>query len=168
MKTSITHNSSCHKYHSNSGFTLIELIVTVAILAIIVGFAAPNITIQLANQRVKSATATLANALKEAKSESIIRRQPLTVSYNNTNPRTIKIENIVNSAIESTIGTYTFNDNITIQSVPDSPATVIFEPGKHVSAAITYTICDSSGKVGPRQITVNSIANITTKMGGTC
>lgn len=139
--------------------------MTVAILAIIVGFAAPNITIQLANQRVKSATATLANALKEAKSESIIRRQPLTVSYNNTNPRTIKIENIVNSAIENTISTYNFNDKITINSVP---ATVIFEPGKHVSAAITYTICDSSGRVGPRQITVNSIANITTKMGGTC
>ena len=57
------------------GFTLIELMVTIAVLAIIAGIAAPNISTQLANQRVKSTTATLVNALKEAKAESIIRRQ---------------------------------------------------------------------------------------------
>ena len=51
---------------TSSGFTLIELMVTIAVLAIIVGIAAPSISTQLANQRVKSTTATLANALKEA------------------------------------------------------------------------------------------------------
>ena len=38
----------------SSGFTLIELMVTIAVLAIIVSIAAPNISTQLANQRVKS------------------------------------------------------------------------------------------------------------------
>ena len=51
---------------TSSGFTLIELMVTIAVLAIIVGIAAPSISTQLANQRVKSTTATIANALKEA------------------------------------------------------------------------------------------------------
>ena len=69
---------------TSSGFTLIELMVTIAVLAIIVSIAAPSISTQLANQRVKSTTATLANALKEAKAESIIRRQNVTLSYNNT------------------------------------------------------------------------------------
>ena len=64
----------------DSGFTLIELMVTVAVLAIIVSIAAPNISTQLANQRVKSTTATLVNALKEARAESLIRRQEVEVS----------------------------------------------------------------------------------------
>lgn len=77
---------------TSSGFTLIELMVTIAVLAIIVSIAAPSISTQLANQRVKSTTATLANALKEAKAESIIRRQNLTLSYNNTStPKVITI-----------------------------------------------------------------------------
>lgn len=81
---------------TSSGFTLIELMVTIAVLAVIVGIAAPNISTQLANQRVKSTAATLANALKEAKAESIIRRQNLTFNYNNngTNAGSINIGNI--------------------------------------------------------------------------
>ena len=81
---------------TSSGFTLIELMVTIAVLAIIVGIAAPSISTQLANQRVKSTTATLANALKEAKTESMIRRQNLTFSYNNngTSAGVINIGNI--------------------------------------------------------------------------
>ena len=68
---------------SSSGFTLIELMVTIAVLAIIVSIAAPSISTQLANQRVKSTASTLENALKEAKAESIIRRQDLNFTYNN-------------------------------------------------------------------------------------
>ena len=62
---------------SSSGFTLIELMVTIAVLAIIASIATPSISNQLANQRVKSTTATLVNALKEAKAESLIRRQEI-------------------------------------------------------------------------------------------
>ena len=77
--------NSSSRYHSdsNSGFTLIELLVTIVVLGVIVSIAAPSISTQLANQRVKSTTATLINALREAKAESVIRRQPVTVSYIN-------------------------------------------------------------------------------------
>ena len=67
--------------NTSSGFTLIELMVTITVLAIIAGIAAPNISTQLADQRVKSTAATIANALKEAKVESILRRQNITVLY---------------------------------------------------------------------------------------
>ena len=76
-------NSSRYPSNSKSGFTLIELMVTIVVLAVIVSIAAPSISTQLANQRVKSTTATLINALREAKAESVIRRQPVTVSYIN-------------------------------------------------------------------------------------
>ena len=144
---------------SSSGFTLIELMVTIAVLAIIVSIAAPNISTQLANQRVKSTTATLANALKEAKAESIIRRQDLTFTYNNngTNAGSINIGNIFS---------YGYSSKSTITD-SESKNPITFEPSKRVESTI-YTICDENAAATPRQVSVSKIANISIKSGGTC
>ena len=143
----------------SSGFTLIELMVTIAVLAIIVGIAAPSISTQLANQRVKSTTATLANALKEAKAESIIRRQNLTFTYNNngTNAGIIHIGNI---------SSYSYSAKSTI-SDSESKNPITFEPSKRVESII-YTICDENAAATPRQVSVSKVANISIKSGGTC
>jgi len=144
---------------SSSGFTLIELMVTIAVLAIIVGIAAPNISTQLANQRVKSTASTLENALKEAKAESIIRRQDLTFTYNNngTNVGVISVANV---------SSYSYSGKSTITD-SESKNTITFKPSKRVDSII-YTICDSNKSVKSRQIEVSKIANITNKLGGTC
>ena len=144
---------------SSSGLTLIELMVTIAVLAIIVSIAAPNISTQLANQRVKSTTATLANALKEAKAESIIRRQDLTFTYNNngTNAGSINIGNI---------SSYGYSSKSTITD-SESKNPITFEPSKRVESTI-YTICDENAAATPRQVSVSKIANISIKSGGTC
>lgn len=143
----------------SSGFTLIELMVTIAVLAIIVGIAAPSISTQLANQRVKATANTLANALKEAKVESILRRQNLTFSYNNngTSAGTINIGNIFSYS-------YSAKSNIT-DSESKNPIT--FEPSKRVESII-YTICDENAAATPRQVSVSKVANISIKSGGTC
>ena len=152
-------NLPCQLRMTNSGFTLIELMVTIAVLAIIVGIAAPNISTQLANQRVKSTTATLANALKEAKAESIIRRQDLTFTYNNngTNAGSINIGNIFS---------YGYSSKSTITD-SESKNPITFEPSKRVESTI-YTICDENAAATPRQVSVSKIANISIKSGGAC
>ena len=144
---------------TSSGFTLIELMVTIAVLAVIVGIAAPSINTQLANQRVKSTAATLANALKEAKAESIIRRQNLTFNYNNngTNAGSINIGNIFS---------YSYSAKSTITD-SESTNPITFEPSKRVESN-TYTICDENAAATPRQVSVSKIANISIKSGGTC
>ena len=144
---------------TSSGFTLIELMVTIAVLAIIVGIAAPSISTQLANQRVKSTASTLENALKEAKAESIIRRQDLTFTYNNngTNVGVISVANV---------SSYSYSAKSTITD-SESKNTITFKPSKRVDSII-YTICDSNKSVKSRQIEVSKIANITNKLGGTC
>lgn len=148
---------------ASSGFTLIELMVTIAVLAIIVSIAAPNISTQLANQRVKSTTAILESALKEAKAESIIRRQKVTLSYDNAStPKVIT----VTAPDSKTIANYSYNVESTIK--PDTPVTIVFEPSKRVNTVRTYTICDSNANATTRQIEVNRVANITSKLGGTC
>lgn len=143
---------------SSSGFTLIELMVTIAVLAIIVGIAAPSISTQLANQRVKSTAATLANALSEAKAESVIRRQDQAVSYSNGTTES-------GSITIGSVKTYRYDVKSKISGVTGS---ITFKPSKVASAAATYTVCDSNNNATARQIEVDKVANITTKLGGTC
>lgn len=148
---------------NSSGFTLIELMVTIAVLAIIVSIAAPNISTQLANQRVKSTAATLANALKEAKVESVIRRQPLIVSLDNSK-HNILISS--RNAGSNPIAIYTYNTkNIITPNVSNPPIT--FSPSKRADA-ITYTVCDSEKSSVAAQVIVTAVANISTVAGGTC
>ena len=135
--------------------------VTIAILAIIVSIAAPNISTQLANQRVKSTTATLHNALKEAKVESMIRRQDITLTYNNNNsPKSIVIEGINGQSIAS----YNYDAKTTIKS---GNAKITFSSNKTANET-TYTICDSNTAVSPRQVSVSKVANVSTNLGGAC
>ena len=145
----------------NAGFTLIELMVTIAVLAIIVSIAAPNISTQLANQRVKSTAATLANALKEAKTESIIRRQGITFSYDNDgdDAGTIEIE-----SDSETVSIYQYDANTTIKSTDSQ---IEFRPSKTAEAMI-YTICDSHTSALPRQVVITAVANISSQLGGSC
>lgn len=148
----------------SAGFTLIELMVTIAVLAIVASIAAPSISTQLANQRVKSTTATLDNALKEAKAESVIRRQSLTVSYDeDSSPKVIKIENS-----SSVIASYDYNGKTSIEPTPSTVTKVKFEPSKRVETAVTYTVCDSNTNATARQVQVTKIANIQRQTAGSC
>ena len=154
---------------TRSGFTLIELMVTVAVLAIIVSIAAPSISSQLANQRVKSTTATLANALKEAKVESIIRRQNVTVVYDGTTaPKTVKLQ-----VDAQDIASYSINkqSRVTQTITPSSIQNITFQPDKSIAdgATVLYTICDSSSNnETPRQVSLSRIGNIDTINAGSC
>ena len=147
---------------TNSGFTLIELMVTIAVLAIIVGIAAPSISTQLANQRVKSTTATLANALKEAKNESLIRRQEVEVSYDNVSS-TIKLKVNTSSGSQDEITAYHYNPKTTINGDDD----VDFKPNKTADAE-TLVICDIGDAADPRQILVSKLGQISIQLGGSC
>lgn len=152
---------------TSSGFTLIELMVTIAVLAIIVSIAAPNISTQLANQRVKSTVSLIENALKEAKAESVIRRQDIRVIYNtSTTPRTITIENP-----NTVLNTYNINDRSTININPRPVTTVTFRPNRVIAGddEVIYSVCDSGSsdeRLG--QVRINKIANISTINFGSC
>ncbi|WP_227500975.1 GspH/FimT family pseudopilin [Psychrobacter sp. PAMC 21119] len=73
------------KSSSQNGFTLIELIVTVAVLAIIMMIAAPAILTQLARMEAQRIRYGITDTLKLAKAESVIRRQNLLVCLSDGN-----------------------------------------------------------------------------------
>ena len=154
---------------TSSGFTLIELMVTIAVMAIIMSIAAPSFNTQIANQRVKSTAVNIESALKEAKAESIIRRQNVMVTFSST------LNTIVLTGRNSTvIATYNVNNQSTVSLVitPIAVTQVVFQPNKLISGASTevvYTICDSgSSNETPRQVRINSVANISITNAGSC
>lgn len=74
---SIQHPNHCQA--CNGGFTLIELMVTVAIFAIIAAIAAPAMQAMVTAGRLSGASEELVTALQLARSEAIRRNAPVTV-----------------------------------------------------------------------------------------
>ena len=69
----------CRMY-SHRGFTLIELMVTISVAAIIMAIAVPSMQILRANSRVASAANELATDLKKARTESVLTRRNQTLA----------------------------------------------------------------------------------------
>lgn len=82
----------CNTLKQN-GFTLIELIVTIAVLAIITMIATPAILTQLAHMEAKRIRYDITDTLKLAKAESLIRHQNLLVCLSDGSGRCNKNSN---------------------------------------------------------------------------
>lgn len=66
------------------GFTLVELMVVLALLAITMAFAVPNFIEMIANNRISSSTSDFIGALQLAKAESTARVTPVTICKKNS------------------------------------------------------------------------------------
>jgi prepilin-type N-terminal cleavage/methylation domain-containing protein len=63
------------------GFTMIELMITVAVIAIVLSVAAPSFTSFLAKKRVESTMAELSTDIQYARSESVSRNAAVRLTY---------------------------------------------------------------------------------------
>lgn len=64
------------------GFTLVELIVTIAVMAIIAMMAAPSMSNLLESKRLDTNQRDLISTLSEAKSQAVLGRQNVSVNLN--------------------------------------------------------------------------------------
>ena len=79
------------QYHRNQGrdqgFTLIELVITIAIMAIIAAMAAPSMQKQIRQAKTKDAANIIEAALKDAKSQALIRQKNIKVVLTDTSTK---------------------------------------------------------------------------------
>jgi type IV fimbrial biogenesis protein FimT len=64
----------------SSGFTLIELMVTLAVLGIVIGIAVPSFAELIRNNRAESQSSSVVNAFSVARSEAVKRGTTVTVA----------------------------------------------------------------------------------------
>jgi type IV fimbrial biogenesis protein FimT len=76
---SMTSPHPAGKTRGERGFTLIELVFTVAVLAILVTLAAPSLRDLVRDQRIKTATFEVYSSLTYARSEAIKRNASVTI-----------------------------------------------------------------------------------------
>ncbi len=114
------------------GFTLVELMVTIAVMAIIAMMAAPSMSNLLESKRLDGNQRDLINTLSEAKSQAILGRQDVSINLNSTALNTptslnwkadsnnsLELKNIATDGTQSslTTTTLTFNANGVITNI---------------------------------------------------
>lgn len=72
--------------HRSLGFTLIELMVTVTLLAILMMLAAPSMMEWVRNSKVRAVSEALQNGLREAQSESLRRSRQVVFALTDNKP----------------------------------------------------------------------------------
>lgn len=69
---------------NQAAFTLIELMITIAVLAIVVGVAVPNFTVLIEKNRVKTLAEELASSMSVARMEALKRGKRVSVCASTT------------------------------------------------------------------------------------
>ena len=71
---------------SARGFTLIELMVTISLLAILVMLAVPAFTAWIRNAQIRSATEALQGGMRTAQAEALRRNRQVVMAFTNSTP----------------------------------------------------------------------------------
>jgi len=167
------------------GFTLIEMLVTVAIAAVIVSFAVPATRDMQARARVNAAANQFAVTLKEARSKAIMNRRNQSIAeivptasgtnwarsgwsvaevLNNQRSNPVEVRGIPSTiSISSSPGMsfFCFEAN-TGRAIAGRAAQPFCEPANNISTGnVTFRVCDSGSRyeIG-KDIQVNQFGRI--------
>ncbi|PCJ93919.1 MAG: hypothetical protein COA46_00590 [Porticoccaceae bacterium] len=149
------------------GFTLIELMVTLAVLVVTLSIGVPNFSIWIKNNRINESTRTLTSALQLARSEAVSRQSVITINSggNWTNGLTIYTDTTPGGNTPITAGDTLIKDldfsmnGITVNSddvndfVSFTSSGLLNEGG----AQRTFRFCQSSGETEGTSVTINSV-----------
>lgn len=139
----------------NKGFTLIELMVTIAILAIIATMAAPSFSNLLIKENLKTTAYNMRDTLKEARSRAMLNRNE-TVVCTSINKSAIAVTNAECGAVLTnyltSMTTSLKKDSVLIVNVEKkinlkttSDDNFVFSARGNLDSSKTITFCSSVG-----------------------
>ncbi len=155
-----------HMTKNNHGFTLIELIVTLAVLSVLLALGMPQFSSTTANSRLTSAINTLSGDLAFARTEAIKRGAPVTVTGSSnwaTSGWTVAI---------NVSGTLRISPALiagsTISTTPANTTAITFNPDGRSTASVVFKLCDDrTGNFG-KQVTLNTTGQTFLQAKQTC
>lgn len=161
------------------GFTVVELMVVVAVMAILAAIAAPSMTALINANRLSGQAGELTTTMQLARSEAIRRNARVTVCPSSDGTSCASSTSwarwIVLGAANATDGAEVIRDNLPAASVQVSgPATgIVFRPSGLIDAQATVTACmPTTQPAENRQVVTVMISGSTSiaksNGGGTC
>jgi len=172
------HNIMHIQSHYHNGFTLIELMVTISIAAILLGIAIPSFTSTITSNRLTTNANELVTALNLARSEAIKRGQHVVVKKTGTNwengwqvfvdidRSTTAKENVLDTGTDIELRVYAaLSGSYTLRSNNFS-GYIRYTPSGQSNTNGSFVICDNSDGNGlpeantSRLIIVNSLGRV--------
>lgn len=161
------------------GFTLIELVITIAIIAIIAAMAAPSMQKQIRQAKIKNSAHIIEAALKEARIQSVITQKDIKVVLTDTSTdKNLKLFNVGDNVSTSTPqATFNIDKSVTLGKSPSTLTAVSFSKDKKayqgdtittiITSTVGFSVCLGTGTI-KYQVMVDANSNITSPTNGSC
>ena len=126
---------------SESGFSLIEVLVVVVILGIMAGIAGPAMSVMVRHNRVNRATTVITSDLQNAFAVAARQRQPVQIQADSVN-RSYQFVDRKTGAVLRIRTFYGDNSEYLLNTLVFSPATIDIFPNGVSSAALTVKLAN--------------------------
>lgn len=140
------------------GFTLIELMVTIAVMAILATMAAPSMGNFLLKQNLNKSAQELIAVLNQARAKAALDRREITVQLNT-------------SAVANTVTQLNWMPSGKATLKTGAPTNLVFLPTglvKNATSDISFTICEKTSGSLSKTVKISRMGTIQQIVEGTC
>ncbi|ERQ00138.1 hypothetical protein Q674_03210 [Acinetobacter sp. COS3] len=152
------------------GFTLIELIVTIAVFAIIAVIAAPSMGKILLKQNLNKSTRELVTVLNQGRAKAALERKKITIKLNTTNIADTDVS--INDTTSTNFTTLNWMPSGKTVLKAGSPTSITFLPTGLVdgwaSTNSSFTVCEQNSGSLSKTVSISKMGTIQHVVEGTC
>jgi len=168
LKPLLRNKQGLHK--GSKGYTLMEMMVTVTLMAIVMALATPPLNNFINNSKMTSGANNLVSAIIFAKNEAVSRRRNVTITVNGDG-WTVSVIPLTTPPTGIPIATYTLDEGMVLRISDGSINSVTFTPDGFrdltgITTAFFFTVC-SADTTNTRIVNISTAGTTTVAKGTT-